>query len=71
MPDETRTCLSCFKKFTVTAKELEDCKNPGPGLHLPSKCPEGLDLMCPFCDPDVYGPDECPMCRPKQDMQRG
>lgn len=70
MPDEIRNCMACFTKFKVTAKELEECKIPGPGLHEPRSCPEGLDQMCPKCDPDVYGPDECPMCRVKQDGQR-
>lgn len=70
MPDEIRTCMSCFTKFKVTEKELEECKIPAPGHHDPSKCPEGLDQMCPACDPGVYGPDECKMCRVKQDGQR-
>lgn len=70
MPDEIRTCMSCFTKFKVTEKELEECKIPASGHHHPSKCPEGLDQMCPSCDPSVYGPDECKMCRVKQDGQR-
>ena len=70
MPGEIRTCMTCFTKFKVTEKELEACKTPGPGLHDPKHCPEGLDTMCPDCDSGVYGPEECPGCRVKQDGQR-
>jgi hypothetical protein len=70
MPDEIRTCMSCFTKFKVTERELEEAKTPGRGLHHPRECPEGLDLPCPTCDMEVYGPEECKSCRIKQDGQR-
>lgn len=62
---EIRTCASCGQSFTVSDKELAE--TPAPGKHKPENCPEGLDTLCPNCDP---GPDECRGCRPKQDMQR-
>jgi len=57
-------------QFKVTDKELEECKTPAPGMHDPKDCPDGLDSFCPACDLSVYGPEECPSCRTKQDMQR-
>ncbi len=62
---EKRYCEACGAQFWVTDAELAAV--PEYGKHLPSKCPEGLDLMCPSCDP---GPQECKSCRPKQDNQR-
>jgi hypothetical protein len=67
---ETRTCESCGARFTVSDRELQQCRMPAPGKHHPSQCPEGLDTMCPNCDPNTCGPTECKQCRPKQDMQR-
>lgn len=66
MDDELRTCESCGATFTVTAKELEEEMIAAPGLHSPVDCPEGLDTMCPSCDPGIT---ECKKCRPKQDQQ--
>jgi hypothetical protein len=71
MHDEIRTCESCGKEFNVPGRLLEAmAKDIAPGKHHPKDCPEGLDQMCPSCEPDVYGPSECPSCRPKQDQQR-
>jgi len=70
MPDTTRTCVSCGKVFWVTEKELKECMIPVPGMHHPKDCPEHLDAICPKCDIGVYGPEECPACRTKQDQQR-
>lgn len=62
---EIRTCESCGQQFKVSDKELAAV--PEPGKHKPEDCPEGLDTLCPSCDP---GPEQCFGCRPKQDMQR-
>ena len=71
MLDEIRTCESCGSEFKVPGKVLEAMsKEVAPGKHHPKDCPEGLDLFCPACDQEVYGPSECLSCRPKQDMQR-
>ena len=71
MPDEIRTCLSCFGKFKVTQQELDFAiTDIAPNRHHPAKCPEGLDQACPNCEMGVYGPDECKSCRIKQDGQR-
>jgi len=42
---------------------------PRKGMHHPKECPEGLDLECPSCDPEVYEV-HCKNCRVKQDGQR-
>jgi hypothetical protein len=62
---EIRICEACGMRFKVTDQELAAI--PGLGKHKPVDCPEGLDTLCPSCDP---GPDECPSCRVKQDGQR-
>ena len=67
MPNDIRTCESCGQTFAVSEKEQEEEKVPSPGHHFPSDCPEGLDTLCPFCDPGIT---ECKKCRPKQDQQR-
>lgn len=68
---EERICEACGMKFKLSWQEIEDIpKAPAPGKHAPDKCPENLDLFCPACDVDVYGPSECKSCRVKQDGQR-
>lgn len=72
MPDKFLMCISCGSSFKWSKREQERAsKEAGPGKHAPADCPEGMDTFCPNCDTEMEGPEECPTCRPKQDMQRG